>query len=149
MVVCASSQSMTPFNEEVAETIQLLRDAIDVCADSSRRSKDTGRVQKVVNATLLRFQSDKRHTNGSADNGSVISDDTLKFASMQPPFESNGVGSQNTNWMLPFDTQNTLPEQVHPNNGLEIASPKPMDDISWAYLEQFLNIPDDDPMSST
>ncbi|MCJ1458928.1 hypothetical protein MMC28_009304, partial [Mycoblastus sanguinarius] len=147
LVLCASSKSIAASNIKTVETLQLLRRARDVCVEQSMRSKDSGRVQKVINATLLHFGSLGNQNNEDAMNESSLSTNSFEFSLIQSPFAGDQASAHDV--MPPYCLQDFPPDQTEVDwMGSELMA-RPMDDTSWAYLGQFLNLSDDDLMPSS
>ena len=140
VVLCTSSQSIVTPNIQSAEILQLLQRAREICMEQSMRSKDSGRVQRIVNATLLRFGSLGNKSNEGSMNESSFLTNTLEPSSTQLPFAGNETNSQNV-MPSPY-LEDFPPKQVEAGwAGGEAMTTSP-DDSSWAYLEQFLNLSD-------
>lgn len=135
LTLCASDQYIAAGHAEPTEALQLLQRARDICGEQSVRSKVSGRVQKVLNATLLRFRS-QQHADAMTDTD--VSNTSLEIPSM---------GSHDI--VPPQCLQDVPSEQA----GFDWTGGKdmtrPMEDTSWAYLEQFLNLSDIDLMPSS
>ena len=144
LTLCASDQYVPTGPVELTETLQLLQRTRDVCGEQSVRSKVSGRVQKVVNATLLRFGS-QQHEDAMTDTGA--SNTSLEFPLMGSPFINGQTGAHDV--MPPQSLQDVRSEQTGFDwtGGEDMA--RSMEDTSWAYLEQFLNLSDVDLMPSS
>lgn len=141
LVLCASSQSIAAPDVQSAETLQLLRRARDVCVEQSGRSKDSGRVQRVVNATLLHFGSLGNENNGNVMNESHLSASPFELSLMQSPFAGDQARAHDV--VPPRCPQDFVPQQTEADWAGNESMTRPTDDFSWAYLEQFLNLSDD------
>ena len=144
VVLCTSSQSIAAPNIQSAEMLQLLQRAREICMEQSTRSKDSGRVQKTVNATLLHFGSLGNESNEGSMNESDSLINTLEASSVQLPFAGDQTTSQDV--MPSSYLQDFRSKQVEAGWAESEAMTTSMDDPSWAYLEQFLNLPDHDLM---
>ena len=144
LVLCASSQNIATSHVKSAEILQLLRKAQDVCVEQSLRSKDSGRVQKVVNATLLHFGGQNNESIMQESSGST---DGFDFSLIQ---SLSGDDQTSTHDIRPPQYLQDFPlEQTEASwTGSEFVA-TPIEDNSWAYLGQFLNLPDADLMPST
>ena len=144
LTLCASDQYITEAHVEPTEALQLLQRTRDVCGEQSVRSKVSGRVQKVVNATLLRFGS-QDHEDAMTDIGASIT--SLEVPLMGSPFVN---GQTSAHDVMPAQCLQDFPSEqtvIDWTGGEDLAST--MEDTSWAYLEQFLNLSDIDLMPST
>ena len=140
-VLCASSQASTPPRFYFAEVVQLLQKAQNICVEQSGQSRESGRVQKVVNATLLHFANVGSQNNGFAVTEPGRITDSFGLSPMQSPFASDHTGAHDS---IPYSVQELQPEQMEADWAESEIMPMPMDDPSWAYLGQFLNLSDDD-----
>ena len=143
LTLCASDRYITAARGEPTEALQLLQRTRHVCGEQSVRSKVSGRVQKVVNATLLRFGG-QQYEDAMTDIGA--SNISLEFPSMG----SRSVnGHTNAHDVMPAQRLQNYPSEqtgIDWTGGEDVA--RPMEDTSWAYLEQFLNLSDIDLMPS-
>ena len=147
LVLCASSQIIAGPDVQSAETLQLLRRARDVCVEQSVRSKDSGRVEKAVNATLQHFRRLGSQNNEEAMNESTLSTNPPKSPLMLSPFAGDQASAHD---VVPSHClQDLAPEQIEADWVGSESMTMAMDDFSWAYLGQFLNLSDDDLMPST
>ena len=142
LALCANSQHIAGLTLESQNTFQLLERARDVCNDQSARRKDGGRVQKVVEATLLRFGALESRSNGYAMNHSDSSTSPLNPSLMQ----SSSFGDHASDLdVARFDVlQDCESEQMVTNWAESDGTATSTDEASWAYLEQFLNLSDGD-----
>ena len=144
LTLCASDQYIAAAHVEPTEALQLLQRARDVCGEQSVRSKGSGRVQKVVNATLLRFGS-QQHEDAMTETGA--SNTSLEFPLMGSPFVN---GQTSAHDVMPRQCLQDFPSE---QTGIDLTRGEGMasstEDTSWAYLEQFLNLSDIDLMPST
>ena len=147
LVLCASSHSITLRHVQSAETFQLLRRARGVCAEQSAGSKDSERVQKVVNATLLHFGCLEVQDGQDAMEESNLSTDPSDLSLMESPFIGDQANAHDA--MPPQCLQDFRPEQTEIDWTRSHTMTNPMNDTSWAYLGQFLNLSDFDLMPST
>ena len=144
LTLCASDQYIAAAHVEPTEALHLLQRVRDICGEQSVRSKGSGRVQKVVNATLLRFGS-QQHEDAMTDTSN--SNTSLEFHLMGSPFVNGQASGDDV--MPPQCLQDFPSEQTKSDwtGGEDMA--RPMEDTSWAYLEQYLNLSDIDLMPST
>ena len=147
LVLCASSQSFATPNAHSAKTLHLLRQAQDICAEQSVKSKDSRRVLNIVNATLLYFGGLERQNNEDAMENFGLSTDSLKFFQMQSPFAGDQASIHD--FLPPHPLRDFPPEQTEGDWAGSESTARPMNDFSWTYLEQFLNLSNDDLISST
>ena len=146
LILCASSQNNTEVVIQSTEILQLLQRAREICMDQALRSRDTLRVQKVVNATLQHFGSRERHDQDYVMHESNPSTDSLEPSLLQSPSRDDLPNGYND--LLQNQLSELLPEQTEADwMGSDVIE-FPPDDASWAYLGQFLNIPDGDLMPS-
>ena len=144
LTLCASDQCIAAAHVKPTEALQLLQRTRDVCGEQSVRSKVSGRVQKVVNATLLRFGS-QEHADAMTDPSAF--NNSLEFPSTGSPF-TNGPTSAHD--VMPLQSLQDVPSEqtgIDWMGGEDMV--RPMEDTSWAYLEQFLNLSDIDIMPSS
>ncbi len=129
-VLCVTSQDASKVKIDYAGSMDLLRRSQDVCAQVSRRSKHTGRVQRLINATILRFSS------------ATIENQGMMNGNLQDPnaavFNSNGI--MQPDWTIDSSLSQSLGDEWM---SWEVTMPPAIEDESWAYLEQFLNLPSD------
>ncbi len=147
VVLCVSSQGVATPYVQSAETLQLLQRARDICMEQSVRSKDSGRVQKVVNATLLYFEVLGSQNNGDVMHESILSTSGFDPSLMQSPFAGDQTRAQES--MPPHTVQKDAPEQTEADWAGSETMTRSTDNPSWAYLESFLNLLDHDLMLST
>ena len=140
-ILCSRSQFTTPPDVQFAELIQLLQRAQSICVEQSTRSKESGRVQKVVKATLLHYASLESHNHGAAVSEFGLVTSSLDLPPINWPFAGDQTRADDS---VPHSLQELQPEQMEPSWTESDIMPMPMDDPSWAYLEQFLNLSDDD-----
>ena len=144
VVLCTSSQSLAIPNTRSADILQLLRRAQEICMEQSTRSKDSERVQKIVNSTLLHFGSLGNESNEGSMNESSFLTNTLEASSVQLPLAGDQTNSQNV-MPSPY-LQDFPPKQMQAGWAGSEAMTASIDDPSWAFLEQFLNLSDHDLM---
>ena len=138
LVVCVTSQSMLEVNFDKEPTVMLLSRTQSICTDQVRRSKDTRRVVKLLEQVISRFGGEDASNamlvepfaattsvdaapDSSTTSGLPIMATT---SGMQPSFGNMNDAFFDDSWMVD-DVQNT-----------------PIDDPSWVFLEQFLQLPD-------
>ena len=146
LTLCASSQSIARLDIQYQESLQLLERARDVCVEQSVRSKDSRRVRKVVDATLLHFGSLQSRSKGDAMVQLGSSTDSFDLSLMQSQFygdQLNGIDNVRRDGLRDFSPD--LTEVNWTESDLTASS---IDDASWAYLGQFLNLSDGDIMPS-
>ena len=144
LTLCASDQYIAADQVEPTEALQLLQRTRDVCGEQSVRSKGSGRVQRVVNATLLRFGSWQPEDAMTGNGASKVSEE---FPLTGSPFVNGQTSAHDV--MPPRCLQELGSEQtgIDWTGGEDMA--RPIEDTSWAYLEQFLNLSDIDLLPST
>ena len=142
VVLCTSSQSIATPDQQSVEILQLLQRAREICGEHSVRSKASGKVQKIVSATLLHFGS--LGSNEGSMNESRFLTNISEPSSTPLLFTGDETNSQNI--VLSPDLQGFPPKQVEASWAGSEAMTTPIDDSSWAYLEQFLNLSDHDLM---
>ena len=147
LVLCASSHSSAARRVQSAEPFKLLRRARGVCAGQSARSKDSRRVQKVVNATLLHFGSLEGQNGEDAMEESNLSTNPYEISSTQSPFVGDQASAHDV--MPQQCLQDFPPQQTEIDWTRSPTMTTPVDDTSWAYLGQFLNLSDVDLMPDT
>lgn len=72
------------------------------------RSKDCGRAPKVVNATLLHFESLRSHDNEDAMNESIVSTNSFEWSLMQSLFAGEQASTHDV--VLAHSLQDFPPE---------------------------------------
>ncbi len=147
VVLCVSSQGVAAPFVQSTDTLQLLQRAQDICMEQSVRSKDSGRVRRVVNATLLHFEVLGVQNNGDATSESIFSTNEYDLSLLQSPFAGDQASAQES--MPPYRMQKFPPEQTEADWAGSENMARSTDDPSWAYLESFLNLSDHDLMLST
>lgn len=110
---------------DVAGSLHLLQNAKAVCEKRFPKSKDTEKVRRLVEATILNFSSQE---NGSAPATQVMSYSEQNEASEVQWHLTPSAQAEN-DWLWSDGTINSA------------------DDTGWAYLEQFLNLPNEDFIS--
>ena len=147
LVSCATNLESTTFDIDSAKTMELLRKSQSVCIERANKSKDTQRVRRLVEATISRFAMpvDAATSLGSQSGmfPSTIQSNSSYVSSSgnNQQYAANGSGQ-------PYGTQ---PDSMF-SGGVDWAWDESVattiDDVSWSYLEQFLNIPGDDFMAN-
>ena len=141
LVCCASDQDVAENHFEAAEALQLLRRARDICRAQSARSKDSGRVHKVVYATLVHLENFGKENDQNMMTGSDSLINASEFSSLQSAVAGDQTNAHN---VMPSQSLQDMREQTEPDwTGSEDLA-MPLDDTSWAYLGQFLNLSDVD-----
>ena len=142
LTLCASSQSPSVTQQQHIEILELLQRAQEVCVDQSRRNKDSGRVKKVVDATILRFGNFRFSNDNNSVNNAILSANSAIDPLMQSSIADNHPGAQ---VIIPEShPEELLPEHRNTDwKGGENMT-RPIDDDEWAYLEQFLNLSNDE-----
>ena len=110
LTVCSTgydaAQSANTAFVDVFGSLELLQRAKAVCEEQSTRSRDTRKVQRLIEATLVRFSSQ--------DYGCI------------PTMQASGdTGQGDKNWLWNESMMN------------------PVEDTEWAYMKQFLDLPDE------
>ena len=144
LVLCAPNQSAAGADVGSAGTMDLLRRAQAVCLEQSTRSRDTQRVRKLIEATVTRFGLHYGSAISQASSGEVVlpanqtgSYDLLSQASEQ--YFANGLG-------VPSVMQPDLMTSADLDWASDDDMTRTIDDASWSYLEQFLNLSNDNLM---
>ncbi|KAL8822584.1 MAG: hypothetical protein Q9191_006680 [Dirinaria sp. TL-2023a] len=140
LVLCATSQTHSGVLSQSPEIIELLQRARDICVDGAVRSRDCRRVQRVVNATLLRFGVPGGQNQEFVMNKSNPSTNDFGPSSLQTPVMDD-LANGHTD-LLPRDLPEFLPEQTETDWTGSEAVQYSLEDSSWAYLGQFLNLSD-------
>ena len=140
-VLCVSSQITTPLQVHFAEAVQLLQKAQSICVEQSARSKESVRVHKVVNATLSYFANLESHHDGATVSQSGLMANPFDLSPMRSPFAGDQTSAHDS---IPHSLNEFQPEHMEANRTESEIMPMAMDDPSWAYLGQFLNLPDED-----
>ena len=147
LVLCANSQGIAAPDVQSVKNLQLLRRARDVCVEQSGRNKDSGRVQKVVNATLQHFGLLESPSNEDPMNESNLPTDEFESSLTRSTFPSDEASAYDA---VPSHFVQDLPPEQTEADGMGMESvTTPMEDFSWAYLGRFLNLSDDELMPST
>ena len=142
LVLCVKRDVTDPIGISFSETLTLLQRARDICEDQADKDKDSKRVQRVVMATLSRFE---RYENRALYNG--MDESGFETGSTDPflPQTSSTGETENGQSSLMLDFLPEGPLQVTDAMwNSDQALGLPVDDCSWAFLEQFLDIPIDD-----
>lgn len=131
LVVCELSQRSFGIDIDGPATLGLLRKCQQVCTEQSDRNLDTKRAAKVVKASIALFESQI---------------DQVQSEANFPPNQPSGLFMPSTNggFQNIFST-NSLTQRAFDWDWEENLS-QPVEDTSWAYLEQFLNIQPDQLM---
>lgn len=110
---------------DVAGSLELLQKAKDVCEEQSTRSKDTRKVQRLVEATILRC--------GNYDHGGIPTAQALLHTGQDVQSDAHWQArlspQGDKDWLWNESTVN------------------PMGDAEWAYMKQFLDLPNEDFMT--
>ena len=112
---------------DVVGTLELLRRAKTVCEKQSNRSRDTRKVQRLAEVTILRFSS--QDYGGIPTTEALLNDgqDAASDAQWQTILSTYG----DKDWL---SNENTT---------------APLKYSAWEYMEQFLDLPNDDFMTIT
>ena len=141
LVVCALSQSNFGIEIDGPGTLELLRKCQKPCIDQSARSADTARAAKVVGATIALFEAQMDQAQSEASlsanrgqysgvaSGCAGYGNGVQAAAIQPGMQDSADMVGGFDW------------------GWEGDLSRPMEDPSWSYLEQFLNLQPDEPMN--
>lgn len=142
LVLCVSSQSWNQAKIDYTGSMSLLRRAKSICAQVSYNSRNTKRVQKLIDATISRLENVDDQT------GRISTTNGHEFAHISGlPVSMSDPGAAGTAYEAKSDL---MQGTVMVSNGYSWTSswndavPAPLDDFSWTYLEQFLNLPNDD-----
>lgn len=103
-------------------SLNLLQRAKGVYENFSTRSKDTNKVGRVVEATILKFSGQ----DGGSALATQVSLQNGQGEASEAPWHAISSAQGDNDWLW---------------NGIMTS---PADDTGWAYLEQFLNLPDAD-----
>ncbi len=141
LVLCVGTQGDGWPEVDLVEMIQLLRRARDICMEQSARSTDSKRVQRVVNATLLRFDRCDLESTGSTSDASRFTPQSL----VEAPFTLDQVDAQYSDTPMVMHEISSVQAEANTMNNDILTNP--MGDPAWAYLEQFLNLPDDEVLA--
>lgn len=142
LVLCESTQGGNLPSFNLAETFRLLRHARCICREQSAKSKDSKRVQRVVDATLLRFDGCE---SGPAER---IANASYPRTSSMLETPSAGGQANAQNFDPPTDIQHFSLDQAEADAMSTGIWTNPTEDPSWVYLEQFLNLSEDDVLAS-
>ena len=118
LVLCSASRHGLIALIEPTKTCNLLRQAQAVLSEHAAESRDAVQVQKVVNLVLLRF-ADGAHPN------------TTPAVHPIPAIATNSVHFE--------DMAHTGLDTDMMNFGWDESYSQPITDLSWAWLEEFLN----------
>ena len=147
VALCMNSQHIVAHHTQSQESLILLRGALEVCMEQSTRNKDSGKVQKIVTAILRHFENFENQQTGETIRESSIPIDSSVSSLTQSPFAGDQTITHN---VLPSNSFQNIPlGQTNSNWATSESIAGSMDDPSWAYLEQFLNLSDDDVMLGT
>ena len=143
LVLCTSAQDGSwPETTDLAEIVQLLRRARDICKEQATRSTDSERVRRVVDATLLRFEGGDLTSIDSTSKANQLAASPFTEA----PFIIDQTDTSYVNASLAMqDCWSGQAVGTATENDLLTNS---LADPSWVYLEQFLNLPDDEMLGS-
>lgn len=109
---------------DVVGSLELLQNAKAVCEKQSARSKDTRKVQQLVGATILKF--------GAQNNGDI--------PTTQIPLHNSQDVAPNTHWQA-------IPSQGDNDWLWNESMIMSVEDATLAYMEQFLDLPNEDFMT--
>lgn len=110
---------------DVADSLELLRKAKTACEEHFARSKDTRKVQRLVEVIILRWSG---HDLGGIPTTQALlhtGQDVRSDAHLEAMLSSQG----DNNWLWNESTMN------------------PVGDAEWAYMKQFLDLPNEDFMT--
>ena len=112
---------------DVVGSLELLQHAKAVFEKQSARSKDTRKVRRLIEATILEFSGQ--------DNGDTFTMQASLHTGRALASEAHGLA---------------IPSSQYRKDWLWNESTiMPVDDGAWAYMEQFLGLPDEDFMTDT
>ncbi len=131
LTVCSTKQYTTYLAVvDIMASVQTLREAETICDQHSNRSRDTKKVQRMIAATIKAFDGQ--------DSANTFMSEYVQTQAHLP--DSQATGPQ-ADWLadppLRSDINWTSSEDSTFGAG----------DTEWAYLEQFLNLPNEDPMA--
>lgn len=112
---------------DVAGSMELLQNAKAVCGKQSKKSRDTQKVRRLVEATILKFSIQ--------DNGGIRAPQSL--------LPRGQYGVSNAQWQAILSSQEDV-DQIWNES-----KTRSVDAAEWAYMEQFLDLPNEDFMSDT
>ncbi|KAL8739438.1 MAG: hypothetical protein Q9190_007762 [Brigantiaea leucoxantha] len=110
---------------DIEDSLDLLAKAGTVCERHSARSKDTKKVRRLIEVTILEFTKKDKHvpvTQDSVSDNSLETPESLWYAIT--------TAQGNNDWLWGESTTDST------------------DDAGWASLEQFLNLPNGDLMTA-
>lgn len=113
LTICAAKRTNTA-SVNVVSSLELLQNAKALCEKQSARSKDTRKVQRLIRATVMKFNDQEI----SGDQETVPSEHWLTMSASHD--EQNSIWKENVILLG--------------------------EDPTWAYMEQFLNLPSEDSM---
>lgn len=126
LVLAINHQELGMPDVDPAVSADRLRRAQAICSNVSYKSKDTFRVLRLVDATLLRLDLGsyvESHSLNSTNGNAMANNTCVTYA-------AHGEGPRGTsNDFWYFDHGDTV---------------QSFDDASWTYLERYLNLPNDD-----
>ena len=142
LVLCATSENSDGVDVDRTECLRLLGRARDICNEQSVRSKGTEKLQKFLEALLRRFgRGQNGHASWDAGSGNGFSPDISNMDFANPTLSHEAFAAENGTETRPVqgDGSTQLTDDWAWREGTNTV----MDDSSWAYLEQFLNLPDE------
>ena len=145
LVLCVSSQNLAGTQIDSVAIMKLLYRSRSVCMEQSSRSKDTQRVRKLIDATISRFGTPFDRNQSQESSGGVgTSENQSDSSSVSLSFADHQYMAQNLGLSNDAQTNSIFPPAAW---GWEEDMARPIDDVSWSYLEQFLNLSNDDLMA--
>lgn len=125
LILCSTVQSNTALLGSVitdfSTSIELLQNARIVCQRQSTTSRDTRRVGAVIDAVLRKLNLKERNSSKE-----LLVPSSEPFPGVSPGVRLSGA------------SESGMPSEE------DIAWP--LNDSAWAYMEEFLNLPDDDAL---
>lgn len=141
LIVCVLSQNNFGIDIDGPRTLELLRKCQQACVEQSSNNADTRRAAKVVRATVALFEAQIDQAQSEA---SLFAKQDTAYA---VPSEQIGFGnvthSSTLRTSMPGDAD--MPGVF--DWGWDDDLSRPIEDPSWSYLEQFLNLQPDESMN--
>lgn len=123
LTICSIAQSAhEPHFVDVAESLKLLKNAKVVCENQPSRSRDTRKVRRLLEATIFKFSDE----------------DNRYRPIIEAPRHTDERIVSDTDWVASQSYEGEkdwLWDQGNIRSG---------DDAAWVYMEQFLNLPNED-----
>jgi hypothetical protein len=131
LTLCSTAKSFTGLNNttiiDMMGSLELLKGAEAICANQPSKSRDTRKVERLLKATILKF------SNQYTDTTSAI----------QPLLPNTGDFISGAPWEV---VESAPDDQGWSWNETII---KTQQDPTWAYMEQFLDLSDEEPLTNS